>query len=67
MGSSSCSHTRPGKIPVVLVHGTGSSTARWDELANELLGDVRIRERYHNIKNFDYRTVPAGEMKWSLS
>jgi pimeloyl-ACP methyl ester carboxylesterase len=37
---------RPGKIPVVLVHGTASSPARWAELFNELIGDPRIRERY---------------------
>jgi pimeloyl-ACP methyl ester carboxylesterase len=37
---------RPGKIPVVLVHGTASSAARWAELVNELLGDPRIRERF---------------------
>ncbi len=37
---------QPGKIPVVLVHGTASSPARWAELANELEGDPRIRDRY---------------------
>lgn len=37
---------RPGKIPVVLVHGTASSPARWAELFNELAGDPRIRERF---------------------
>jgi pimeloyl-ACP methyl ester carboxylesterase len=37
---------RPGKIPVVLVHGTASSPLRWAELVNELQGDGRIRERY---------------------
>ena len=37
---------RPGKIPVVLVHGTGSSPARWAEMINELEGDSRIREKY---------------------
>ena len=36
----------PGKIPVVLVHGTVSSPARWVELINELEGDPRIREGY---------------------
>ena len=29
---------QPGKIPVVLVHGTASSPARWAELGNELAG-----------------------------
>lgn len=37
---------RPGKIPVVLVHGTASSPARWAELVNELEGDSNIRENY---------------------
>jgi pimeloyl-ACP methyl ester carboxylesterase len=37
---------RPGKIPVVLVHGTASSPARWAELFNELLIDPRIAKRY---------------------
>ena len=37
---------RPGKIPVVLVHGTASSPARWAELINELEGDPRIRENF---------------------
>jgi len=31
---------------VVLVHGTGSSPARWAEMINELEGDSRIREKY---------------------
>jgi len=37
---------RPGKIPLVLVHGTASSPLRWAEMINELEGDPRIRERY---------------------
>ncbi len=37
---------KPGKIPVVLVHGTASSPARWAELVNELEGDARIRDRF---------------------
>ena len=37
---------RPGKIPVVLVHGTASSPVRWAELINELEGDPQIRERF---------------------
>lgn len=36
----------PGRIPVVFVHGTASSPARWAEMANELLGDPRIAGRY---------------------
>jgi len=37
---------KPGKIPLVLVHGTASSPARWAEMVNELEGDPAIRERY---------------------
>jgi pimeloyl-ACP methyl ester carboxylesterase len=36
----------PGMIPVVFVHGTASSPARWAEMANELLGDPAISSRY---------------------
>jgi pimeloyl-ACP methyl ester carboxylesterase len=37
---------RPGRIPVVLVHGTASSPARWAEMINELTNDPSIRGRY---------------------
>lgn len=37
---------KAGKIPVVLVHGTASSPARWAELINEFNGDPKIRERF---------------------
>ncbi|HTO08821.1 MAG TPA: hypothetical protein VMR86_17365 [Myxococcota bacterium] len=37
---------RPGRIPVVFVHGTASSPARWAEMGNELLGDPRVASRY---------------------
>ncbi len=37
---------RPDHIPVVLVHGTASSPARWAELVNELENDRIIWERY---------------------
>lgn len=46
---------RPGKIPVVLVHGTASSPARWAELVNELRIDPRIATRYQ-IWLFMYNT-----------
>ena len=36
----------PGMIPVVFVHGTASSPARWAEMANELLGDPAIASHY---------------------
>jgi pimeloyl-ACP methyl ester carboxylesterase len=37
---------RRGRIPVVLVHGTASSPARWAEMVNELMSSRRIREAY---------------------
>jgi len=37
---------RPGRIPIVLVHGTASSSGRWAELLNRLVNDRRIRQRY---------------------
>jgi pimeloyl-ACP methyl ester carboxylesterase len=46
---------RPGRIPVVLVHGTASSPARWAELVNELENDPRLWERYQ-IWLFFYNT-----------
>jgi pimeloyl-ACP methyl ester carboxylesterase len=37
---------RPGLIPVVFVHGTASSAARWAQMLNELENDPRIRDRF---------------------
>ena len=37
---------RPGRIPVVFVHGTASSAARWADMVNDLMADARLRERY---------------------
>ena len=34
---------RPGLIPVVFVHGTGSSIVRWAEMYNRLQADPEIR------------------------
>jgi len=36
---------RPGRVPVVLVHGTASSPARWADIVNELQNDPKLRER----------------------
>lgn len=62
---------RLGKIPVVLVHGTASSPARWAELVNELDGDPRIRERFQ-IWLFLYDTgnpmaYSAGRLRAALT
>ena len=37
---------RPGLIPAVFVHGTGSSLVRWAKMYNRLVGDPEIRSRY---------------------
>jgi pimeloyl-ACP methyl ester carboxylesterase len=37
---------RPGRIPVVFVHGTASSAGRWGDMVNDLLDDPRVRDRY---------------------
>ena len=34
----------PGRIPVVFVHGTASSPARWGEMINEIAQDPVVRE-----------------------
>jgi pimeloyl-ACP methyl ester carboxylesterase len=46
---------RPGRIPVVLVHGTASSPARWAEMYNELANDPVLRGRYQ-FWLFQYNT-----------
>jgi len=46
---SALSALRPyktGRIPIVFVHGTASSPARWADMVNDLLADARLRERY---------------------
>ncbi|MBI3797372.1 MAG: alpha/beta fold hydrolase [Deltaproteobacteria bacterium] len=42
----SISPHRPGRIPVVFVHGTASSAGRWADLGNDLLSDPQIREHF---------------------
>ena len=37
---------RPGRIPVVFVHGTASSAGRWGDMVNDLLADPRIRDHF---------------------
>jgi pimeloyl-ACP methyl ester carboxylesterase len=46
---------RRGRIPVVLVHGTASSPARWAELYNELSHDPLLEGRYQ-VWLFQYNT-----------
>ena len=37
---------RPGRFPVVFIHGTASSAGRWANMINELLSDQQIREHF---------------------
>ena len=37
---------RPGRVPVVFVHGTFSSPVWWAEMANALAADPELRKRY---------------------
>ncbi|MEI6153813.1 MAG: hypothetical protein WCQ90_06985 [Deltaproteobacteria bacterium] len=46
---------RKGHIPLVLVHGTASSPARWAELVNELLNDRELAGKYQ-LWLFTYNT-----------
>ncbi|MEM9176995.1 MAG: alpha/beta hydrolase [Myxococcota bacterium] len=46
---------RPGRIPVVLVHGTFSSSTTWAEVVNDLTADPEIRKRFQ-FWLFDYNT-----------
>jgi pimeloyl-ACP methyl ester carboxylesterase len=46
---------QPGLIPVVFVHGTGSSIARWAALYNDLDNDPRIHDHYQ-FWAFSYET-----------
>jgi pimeloyl-ACP methyl ester carboxylesterase len=46
---------RPGRIPLVLVHGTASSPARWADLVNEIENDRVLWDRYQ-IWLFLYNT-----------
>lgn len=36
----------PGKVPIVLVHGTASSPARWADMMNSLVAFPALRERF---------------------
>jgi pimeloyl-ACP methyl ester carboxylesterase len=58
------------RIPLVLVHGTASSPARWAELVNELSVDPRLRPHYQ-IWLFLYDTgnpigFSAGRLRQAL-
>ncbi len=46
---------RPGRTPIVLVHGLLSTPEAWGMMANEILGDPLLRERYQ-VWYFRYPT-----------
>ena len=46
---------RPGRIPLVLVHGTASSPARWAQMLNEIFNDRELASRYQ-VWLFTYNT-----------
>ena len=57
---------RKGRIPVVFVHGTASSPARWAEMINDLLADQRLHERYA-FWTFSYDSGnPIAYSAWQL-
>lgn len=60
-----------GLIPVVFVHGTTSSPARWAEMYNRLLGDHDIRSRYQfwffQYKSSDPIALSALRLREALS
>lgn len=47
---------RRGRIPVVLVHGTGSSPGRWGDMVNDLMEDPVIRDHFQ----FWFYTYDSG-------
>jgi len=61
---------RPGRVPVVLVHGTASSPARWADIINELQNDPKLRGRIQ-FWLFTYNTsnpilLSAADLRQSL-
>jgi pimeloyl-ACP methyl ester carboxylesterase len=46
---------RPGLIPVVFVHGTASSPARWAQMINEIFNDRELASHYQ-VWLFTYNT-----------
>jgi pimeloyl-ACP methyl ester carboxylesterase len=61
---------RPGRVPVVLVHGTVSSPSRWANVVNELQNDPKLRGRIQ-FWLFTYNTsnpilLSAADLRQSL-
>jgi triacylglycerol esterase/lipase EstA (alpha/beta hydrolase family) len=55
LGISSLVPYQPGRIPVVLVHGTASSAGRWADMLNDLQSDSVLR-RHFQFWVFTYNT-----------
>ena len=65
-GLTSLEPYRTGRIPVVLVHGTFSSSSTWAEILNDLMADKEIRKHFQ-FWVFDYNTGnPIGYSAWIL-
>jgi hypothetical protein len=65
-GMTSLDPYRPGRIPLVLVHGTASSAGRWADLVNDLTADPVVR-RHYQIWLFSYNTGnPIAYSGWLL-
>ena len=61
---------RPGRIPIILIHGTASSPARWADMVNELNNDPVLRGRIQFWLFTYYTSNPilqsASELRQSL-
>ncbi len=55
IGLSALAPYHPGRIPVVLVHGTASSSGRWADLVNDVRSDPVLRHRFQ-LWFFTYNT-----------
>ena len=56
----------PGRVPVVFVHGTFSSPVTWAEMANSLIADPVLRNRYQ-LWSFIYSSGnPLLHFDWGI-
>lgn len=46
---------RPGRIPMIFVHGAASGSGRWADMVNDLIVDQKIRDRFQ-FWVFSYNT-----------
>ena len=66
LGIVSLSPYQPGRIPIVLVHGTASSAGRWADVLNDLQSDSVLRQHYQ-FWLFSYNTGnPIAYSGWLL-